>query len=660
MTDSMRRARVRVSGLAALALLAGVMTIQPSRAAEPLCDIDLTGAPNCYVAVDDGTLIAMSVRVPAACRSGDVPCPTIFEMGGYENGSAEDATMTEEFVSPFFQDVPLQGDSRQLTQMFDGDYATIHASVRGTGCSSGEFDLFSLRSARDGAWIIDNWIAKQRWSNGKVGVMGHSYSGITATMVASQRPAALVAATISGLIDDLYRGITYPGGVSNMGFPPLWTLGVRQAYDVLGGQFQGLARPLIREILGPVDPMFNPHGRTHDSAQAVQCAQNVATHSRTLINDPVVQGGLGDTDNTWWQARALATFVDRIQVPTHVAGSYQDEQTGPRGFVRLWEMLNAPKRLLIANGNHGTNQSGFFMRDRRAWMDYWMRGVGANPGPSTVKVVQEFRSRDSDAALNARAIEDTRFPLSTTRWTDYYFHGGGWLATTPPSDEGWTEYLSGSGRQSWFWETGPERGSPATTTDGLDEATFASAPLAADLSIAGPITATLNLATTATDTELFVQLIDVAPSGTRRYLQRGLLKGSHRAIDAQRSDCVDPATNVKQSCLAAGSLLYRPHRPHTNPQPVTPGEPVEYLVEIFPVGHVFRAGHRIMVKVMAPPRADSYYAYVQRTPPAVNTIAHDSAHLSRITLPVIPNAPVGPVLPECTVDNVRCIKRPNG
>lgn len=659
MSHALRRARGRIAGLAVLTLLTGLATVAPSRAAEPFCDIDLTGAPNCYVAVDDGTLIAMSVRVPAACRSLSVTCPTIFEMAGYENGSAEDATMIEEFVSPHFQSAPLQGDSRQLTQMFDGQYATVHASVRGTGCSAGEFDLFSLRSARDGAWIIDNWIAKQDWSNGKVGLMGHSYSGITATMIASQRPAALVAATVSGLIDDLYRGITYPGGVSNMGFPPLWTLGVRQAYDVLGGSAQGLSRPLIREILGPVDPMFNPHGRTHDTEQSVQCAQNIGTHSRTIINDPVVQGALGDTDNAWWQARALATFVERIQVPTHIAGSYQDEQTGPRGFVRLWEMLNVPKRLLVANGSHGTNQSGFFMRDRKAWMDYWMRGVGADPGASSVKVVQEFRSRDSDAALNARSITDTQYPLSATQWTDYYFGANGGLDTAGPGT-GSTPYLSGSGRQSWFWETGPERGSPVTTADGPDEATFTSAPLGSDLSIAGPITATLHLATTGTDTELFVQLIDVAPNGTRRYLQRGLLKASHRAIDAQRSDCVNPATNARQSCLDSGSLMVRPHRPHTNPQPVTPGESVEYLVEIFPVGHVFRTGHRIMVKVMAPPRADSYYAYVQRTPPAMNTIAHDAAKPSRITLPVIPGAPVGPVQPECTVDNVRCIRRPNG
>ena len=90
--------------------------------------------------------------------------------------------------------------------------------MRGTGCSGGEFDLFSWRSALDGREVIE-WIAKQSWSNGKVGLMGHSYGGITGFMIAATQPPHLEAATLSGLIDDLYRGITYPGGVSNDGFP---------------------------------------------------------------------------------------------------------------------------------------------------------------------------------------------------------------------------------------------------------------------------------------------------------------------------------------------------------------------------------------------------------------------------------------------------------
>ncbi len=646
--------RARRTALVILALLAGALTFAPSPAAQPFCDVDLTTAPNCYVSVDDGTVIAMSVRIPADCRNGTRDCPTIFEMAGYENGSAEGLTTTGEFGG---SSAPLSRDSRQLTEMFDGDYATVHASVRGTGCSGGEFDLFSLRSARDGVQLIE-WVARQDWSNGKVGLMGHSYSGITGFMIASQRPAPLTAITVSGLIDDLYRGITYPGGVSNMGFPPLWTLGVRMAYDVLGGLAQGLGRPIWRNI-----PEMNPYDKTFTTGQSIQCATNLSTRGRTVINDPVLQGGLSDTDGTWWQARALATFADRINVPAHIAGSYQDEQTGPRGTTRLWEKIQGvPKRLMVANGNHGTNQSNYYFNDRRAWMDHWMLGQDNGFGAvaddqSTVQVLQEFKGRPNSV------ISDTRFPLSTTAWTDYFMQPDGTLAATAPPGNASGTYLSGSGRQSWNWQAGPTFGAPLTTADGPDEMTFKTAPMADDLTVAGPISATLRLSSTAPDTELFVQVIDEAPSGTRMYLQRGLLKASHRAIDLRQSDCVD-AANIKTACtddgvtLKSGAVLYRPHRPHTNPTLTTPGEANDYLVEIFPVGHVFRKDHRIMVKVMAPPLAESYYIYVPRTLRAVNTLFYG---VSKVTLPVIPNAPVEPVArAECTLDNVRCIRKPNG
>ena len=57
-----------------------------------------------------------------------------------------------------------------------------------------------------------------------------------------------------------------------------------------------------------------------------------------------------------------------------------------------------------------------------------------------------------------------------------------------------------------------------------------------------------------------------------------MLKASHRAINRSLSDKLGDGT------------IYRPYRPHTNPVNITPGETYEYLVEVFPVGHVFRRG----------------------------------------------------------------------
>src|SRR5688572_2354514 len=197
-------------------------------------------APTEYVTMTDGVQIAVNVRMPDNYVPGQ-RYPTIFEMSGYDGGSAADGTLLADAGVPDGTPLPTR-DSRQLTELFNDEYVTVHASVRGTGCSSGEFDLFSWRSALDGKEIIDNWIPAQPWSNAEVGIIGHSYGGITGFMIAATRPQHLRAASVSGLIDDLYRGIVYPGGVSNYGFPLLWTGAVRPVYDVGGGLAPGLVR----------------------------------------------------------------------------------------------------------------------------------------------------------------------------------------------------------------------------------------------------------------------------------------------------------------------------------------------------------------------------------------------------------------------------------
>ncbi|MGH2661944.1 MAG: CocE/NonD family hydrolase [Actinomycetota bacterium] len=587
-------------------------------------------APNGYVEMSDGTLIAINVRMPDTFVEGQ-RYPTIFEMSGYDGGSATGQTLTGDVADAFGYEgeVPLREDSRQLTKYFNEHYVTLHASVRGTGCSGGEFDLFSWRSALDGREVIE-WIAQQPWSNGDVGIMGHSYSGMTGFMVAATQPPHLTAVTVSGLIDDLYRGITYPGGVSNGGFPPLWTLGVRTVYDVGGGTAPGIVRTQ--------DPV---------------CIQNLATHRRTIVNDPVLQGVVGDTDNDWWRARSQITYAHLINVPIHIAGAYQDEQTGPR-FPHLWEAIQGvPKRLLLTNGDHGTQQSDYVMADRVAWMDHWIRDVNAGFGGlrqdrTSVRTLLELHEGE-DGPVPSAIVDRRLFPLERTRWTDYYLREGGGLSTTTPgADEGSASYLSGSPRQSWSYQAGPTAGSELTTPSGPDELTFTSEPVTSPTAIIGPITATLFMSSTSPDTEMFVQLIDEGPDGSHTYLQRGLLKASHRAIDPGLSDFVQYGDRT---------IMYRPFRPHTNPTFITPGQVYEYLVEVFPVGHVFRPGHRIVVKIHTPPAVDSFYAYVPRRIPGQNTVLHDAAHPSRIMLPVVSlkGVDLGPELACGQQLQVRCI-----
>jgi putative CocE/NonD family hydrolase len=591
--------------------------------------------PNTFITMSDGVQIALNVRMPNDYDPSR-RYPTVFEINGYDGGTSDG-------------DEPYAGEgSRALTRQFNDDYVTVHASVRGTGCSGGEFDLFSWRSALDGREVI-RWISEQGWSNGDIGLYGHSYGGITGFMVAATQPPELDAVSVSGLIDDLYRGIVYPGGVSNYGFPLIWTGGIRNVYDIGGDFASGM-----------------------DEGGAAGCAASVPQKSRTTLNDPIVQG-LSDTDNTWFQARSLINYAERINIPIHISGAYQDEQTGPRGPYHLFEAVdNAPvRRLLMTNGDHGTQQDGAFLEpDRKEFIDYFVRDHGIFPGQTETVCSGAKKKRTCttqaipakyDASSVVTFLENVQgesdvpavkrnqtFPLEDTQWTDLYLQPGGGLSSTPPGADGGSDsYFSGSVRQSWNYQAGDSAGPPVTTEDahGADEVIYATEPFTQPTAMIGPATASLFVSSTAPDTELFVQVIDEGPDGSRYFVQRGMLKASHRAIIDQLSDKLPDGT------------IYRPFRPHTNPTLIEPGAVYEYLVEIFPFGHVFRPGHRLIVKIHTPPAADSFYAYVAKRPVGLNTVLHDAEHPSSLMLPFVPldGVQLGPEPAPCSLEDIRCV-----
>jgi len=567
-------------------------------------------APTDYVTMFDGTRIALNIQFPSA-QPPPGGWPTIIEIDGY--GGASD---------PIDPRSPVWGS---------GHYATVHMSLRGTGCSGGRFDLFDRRSAQDGHDVIE-WIARQNWSNGRVAIWGHSYSGLTGWLVASTQPPHLVAMSVSGLIDDLYKGIVFMGGVSNLGFPLLWT---------------GLYRPFSEYTSGVL-----PGIASGDAT----CAANQAGRVPPDVTDNPILNGLASLseENQWWASHSLITYLDGINVPTHIVQTYQDEQTGPRGSNLLWQRLdqrkpNLPKRLLLTNGVHSTNVDPPEVHlDRIAWLDCYVRGLCSADilsSRSRVKVLWEMHDNGSGRLLSNGVTADPSWPLSVTRWTRYYLGSGGTLSLLRPPRTGSPDvYVSGSKRAgAWSYlgtEIGPDTsntGSPLTTANLPDELRYQTAPFLTATAIAGPIDMTLWAASSAPDTEFYVELNDVDSQGNITRLQRGMLKASHRAIDKYQTDYD-----------AAGDII-RPYHPDTNTLTalVVPGQVYQYDIEVFPLGFIFRPGHSLLLRVTTPPANDALATYIPTTAAGVDLVYHDASHgMSSILLPLIPAADVvvGPPL----------------
>ena len=87
------------------------------------------------------------------------------------------------------------------------------------------------------------------------------------------------------------------------------------------------------------------------------------------------------------------------------------------------------------------------------------------------------------------------------------------------------------------------------------------------------------------------------------------------------------------------------------------GQVTDYLIDVFPVGHVFLPGHELVVKVHAPPADDNDYNYIQKTLPGEHTLYFGPGK-TRLTLPIVPmgqvrgfEAPAG----QCPYASMRCL-----
>jgi predicted acyl esterase len=92
-------------------------------------------------------------------------------------------------------------------------YVVLICAVRGSGTSTGTFRCcITPLEVGDGYHLIE-WMARQTWSNGRVGMEGDSYGGMTAMAVAARRPPHLVTIVPQQFPDNLYLDAVYPGGI---------------------------------------------------------------------------------------------------------------------------------------------------------------------------------------------------------------------------------------------------------------------------------------------------------------------------------------------------------------------------------------------------------------------------------------------------------------
>lgn len=555
----------------------------------------------------------------------------VLEMDGY--GEAEPATHYVRMRDGTLIAVRM-GYTRSPIELDSSDFVTAQASIRGTGCSGGTFDLLARRNHRDGHELVE-WLAARPWTHNGVGLYGKSFSGFTAFLIATTQPPSLAAAMPTKIFADLYRGINYPGGVRNYLLNAAWAYGVQPARDTRG----------TAEGLAAADPI---------------CAHNTATREPRGPNEEPAIWANPVTADTWghqWRIRSTITYADRLAVPTYISHAWQDEQTGPRGGPEIFRVIDpdpvagadevpgsgppdgvpglstgqAPKLFRATNGYHSTADTLSFA-DVSDWFRYWLLGerTGIMDGPP-IELHVNTGVPDSHATVGLASF----YTNARTDWERFHLGADGRLTPTAPEEAGVDRYVTGSPRQSWVYVPGlggDEVGDEVTWADGPDLLTYRSDPVDDPTLIAGPITATMYVESTAPNMDLFVTVADQYPDGNIHPIQRGMLRASHRRLLEDRT-----------LYNAAGEII-RPYRPHTNPTPIEPATVYRFDVEVFPVGHLMHAGHRLLVGVHSPPLSDGLWGYVPTETQGVNTVHRAPDRPSSIHVPM--GAWPGPAPPE--------------
>lgn len=158
------------------------------------------------VTASDGTVLRGWLFLP----EGEPPFATVLEYTPYIDNNGSSAG----------------GGPGGLGYLVEAGFAVARVSVRGTGRSDGCLQFGGPIDVEDVTLVVED-LARQPWSNGNIGMTGHSYPGWTSDMGAAAAPAPLKAVVPTSGVIDLWTLLTRRGAPLAAGlgalFAPAWT-----------------------------------------------------------------------------------------------------------------------------------------------------------------------------------------------------------------------------------------------------------------------------------------------------------------------------------------------------------------------------------------------------------------------------------------------------
>lgn len=388
-------------------------------------------------------------------------------------------------------------------------YARI--DVRGSGESEGVItDEYSEAELGDGVECIE-WLARQPWCTGAVGMRGLSWGGINTLQVAARAPRSLKAIMPMGCCDNRFTDDAHYVGGALAHTNYQW----------------GILFKLV--MAGPPDP------------DIAGDAWETAWRARLNATPPILATWTRHQRfDAYWQRGSIALDFAAIKCPAYVVDGWQDTYSNPVGH--LLSGLKVPRKSLI--GPWGHTYPAFaqplgldWAREEVRWWDHWLNRVdtGIMDEPQFRAFMPYATARQAlPNEIPGRWISEERWP-PRTRSIGYHLNDGALSETRGPRKD--LQYraaeIVGLTKPEWLDRLPIEQSS-----DDLKSLTFDSAPLAADLEILGYPIARIRVSADAPVAKLAIRLTEVAADGRSWLVTYGLRNLTHRTSDRAPSALV--------------------------------------------------------------------------------------------------------------------------
>jgi putative CocE/NonD family hydrolase len=511
-------------------------------------------------------------------------------------------------------------------------YVVAVQDCRGRFSSEGVWEPF-VNEPKDGYDSVE-WLAKQPWCNGKVGMIGGSYVGWVQWWAAVERPPHLVTIIPNVSPPDPFYNIPYEYGAFFM-WGAIWWADVLETgatADLSGAKLKEVSEKKYHQLL--------KHLPVIELDKKVLGKENV--YWRKWIDHP--------TDDDYWKQADFHHRLDKVSIPVfHQSGWFDGDGIGSKlNYLRMAALGHPNQKLILgpwghtdeATRRHGGHDFGpqalrDLSRDYLRWFDFWLKGV--DNGVLKEPLVSIF-------VMNSNKwLHGPKYPLPQTRFEKWYLASGGkansslgdgtLTRTAPPKESPPDRYTYDPGdptpapdhleqeEKKPDDEKKKEGDKEEKKRDRREEVTkarkdmlvYLSEPFTEPYTFAGPVSAVLHAASSAKDTDWFMRLMTVDPKGKVFPLVEGKIRARYR------------------KSMAKPELLER-------------GKVYPYQLDLWQTGISVPKGHRLRVEVASASfpifsrnlntgghneRESTFLA-------AEQTVYHDEQHPSYILLPAIP------------------------